>query len=407
MLNLVGGTKCLGVHNLILRPWILLQIPWDQLVVFKDVPCSEPSRRSRQVQAPRGSLRPFTRNDEKRARKAQAKEAERNSNSNESKVPTQVQEDPVEFPDAEATGDQEVWEDIHEAVLFEMFDDAKAVEEALLRFAGSSHQAARALEALLARAETKAVEGEDDLDYDCADQVAELQEDWDDEEVEEGGINEEMWCCFCGEWIEDDETAGVAEDGQLYCGWCWDDWQGDEAPEELPPVQAPKRRWGKEEAAPKGPAAPGPTLGRAFFESLDGAPTWAEAPKRPEAGGKELVALLPKEERGTDAVVKGTARATLQVPKAAANSTKALEQSGENAATRCEKLLRSIEPALEDSIVEYLVSMISSSSSEDLSEIQETVVEILEAHDVPAKIIAGISADLSTKNRICIFWFRV
>lgn len=38
------------------------------------------------------------------------------------------------------------------------------------------------------------------------------------------------------------------------------------------------------EAAPKGPAAPGPTLGRAFFESLDGAPTWAEAPKRPEAG---------------------------------------------------------------------------------------------------------------------------
>ena len=38
------------------------------------------------------------------------------------------------------------------------------------------------------------------------------------------------------------------------------------------------------EAAPKVPAAPGPTLGRAFFESLDGAPTWAEAPKRPEAG---------------------------------------------------------------------------------------------------------------------------
>ena len=28
----------------------------------------------------------------------------------------------------------------------------------------------------------------------------------------------------------------------------WDDWQGDEAPEELTPVQAPKRRWGKEEA---------------------------------------------------------------------------------------------------------------------------------------------------------------
>ena len=29
----------------------------------------------------------------------------------------------------------------------------------------------------------------------------------------------------------------------------WDDWQGDEVPEEAtPPVQAPKRRWGKEEA---------------------------------------------------------------------------------------------------------------------------------------------------------------
>ena len=30
-----------------------------------------------------------------------------------------------------------------------------------------------------------------------------------------------------------------------------------------------------------------------------------------------------------------------------------------------------------------------------------------QAHDVPAKIIASISADLSTKNRICIFWYRV
>ena len=30
---------------------------------------------------------------------------------------------------------------------------------------------------------------------------------------------QEMWCCFCGEWIEDDETAGVAEDKeQFLCG---------------------------------------------------------------------------------------------------------------------------------------------------------------------------------------------
>lgn len=28
-----------------------------------------------------------------------------------------------------------------------------------------------------------------------------------------------MWCSFCGEWIEDDETAGVAEDKeQFLCG---------------------------------------------------------------------------------------------------------------------------------------------------------------------------------------------
>ena len=35
----------------------------------------------------------------------------------------------------------------------------EAVEEALLRFAGTSHQAARALEALLARPEAKLAEG--------------------------------------------------------------------------------------------------------------------------------------------------------------------------------------------------------------------------------------------------------
>jgi len=29
------------------------------------------------------------------------------------------------------------------------------------------------------------------------------------------------------------------------------------------------------------------SLGRAFFESLDGPAKWAEAPKRPEAGGRD------------------------------------------------------------------------------------------------------------------------
>ena len=32
---------------------------------------------------------------------------------------------------------------------------------------------------------------------------------------------------------------------------------------------------------------------------------------------------------------------------------------------------------------------------------------LLQAHDVPAKIIASISADLSTKDRICILWESV
>ena len=30
---------------------------------------------------------------------------------------------------------------------------------------------------------------------------------------------QEMWCCFCGEWIEDDETAGVAEDKEQFFVW--------------------------------------------------------------------------------------------------------------------------------------------------------------------------------------------
>jgi len=56
-------------------------------------------------------------------------------------------------PGQEAPGQEaSQWVDIEEAVLFEMFpDDTDAVEDALRRFAGLAHQAARALEALLAR----------------------------------------------------------------------------------------------------------------------------------------------------------------------------------------------------------------------------------------------------------------
>eukprot|EP00435_Cladocopium_sp_Y103_P035674 s762_g9.t1 len=371
-------------------------------------------RRRQAPTVPRGSLRPSTRNDEKRARKAARQEAELQ----EEKIERIEFLERPERPEGREVG-HEVWEDIPEAVLFEMFDDAKAVEEALLRFAGSSHQAARALEALLARPDTKAVEGEDDLDYDCADQEA--GDGW---EAEIEAADEEMWCAYCGEAIDEaDENAGIAEDGQLYCSWCWEEWQEadqEAEPPELPPEPVPeptvptmptvqKRRWAKEgregkegkegkEEAPK--IAPSGSLGRAFFESLDGPAKWAEAPKRPEAGGKELVALRPKEERGIeDAMVKGTTRTALLMPKAATvQPVQTPEHTVEDVSTRCSKLLQSIKPPLEDSIVDYLSSMISSSSLEDLPEIQETIAEILEGHDVPSDMIILISKELGREK---------
>ena len=38
--------------------------------------------------------------------------------------------------------------------------------------------------------------------------------------------------------------------------------------------------------AEREPAAVPSGLGKAFFQSLDGAPQWADAPTRPEAGGR-------------------------------------------------------------------------------------------------------------------------
>eukprot|EP00913_Durusdinium_trenchii_P018505 g17387.t1 len=102
-----------------------------------------------------------------------------------------LEKEPLAEPSEPVQGEEHL-EDLHEAVLFEMFpEEPKAVEEALLRFAGSSHQASRALEALLARPDSKTAEDEDDLDYDCADAgVAEVdedewEEDWEDEEYGE------------------------------------------------------------------------------------------------------------------------------------------------------------------------------------------------------------------------------
>ncbi|CAK8989999.1 unnamed protein product [Durusdinium trenchii] len=247
-------------------------------------------------------------------------------------------------------------------------EEPKAVEEALLRFAGSSHQASRALEALLARPDSKTAEDEDDLDYDCADAgVAEVdedewEEDWEDEEYGEYWEDEDDdapgACSFCGAAGD----AELAEDGEFYCSRCWEEWAEGTAAEEPPPsasAPAPARRWGarreEHKAMPATPAEREPAavpsgLGKAFFQSLDGAPQWADAPTRPEAGGKELVALRPKEERGTEEMAsKKGPKAQLLTPGAATAPTApspTATSSSARSEPRFEELLRSLQPRL-------------------------------------------------------------
>ncbi|OLP95606.1 hypothetical protein AK812_SmicGene22271 [Symbiodinium microadriaticum] len=173
----------------------------------------------------------------------------------------------------EAGGTEQVWEDVHEAVLFEMFPEETpvwaperkpedgswkrlqrlnfatlAVEEALLRFAGTPHQAARALEALLARPEAKAMaEGEDDLDYDrasFADEEStvvnstaksdgpvdwEDEEEWDEDAEDEWEEEEEEW----DEYAEEEQVIPTAE--------------APEAPDTFGGVPKPVRRWGNQD----------------------------------------------------------------------------------------------------------------------------------------------------------------
>ncbi|CAE7362521.1 SETX [Symbiodinium natans] len=339
---------------------------------------------------PRCQLRPLTRNDERRARRAAQKAAASEAEMEVSPL------QPEEVPDPGAM--EHVWEDVHEAVLFEMFpEDTPAVEEALLRFAGTPHQAARALEALLARPEAKArLEGEDDLDYDCA-SLAEEDEPWEWEEEEEEwdeDAQDAMYgCAWCGGEAID---GSIAEDGQLYCMTCWEEWQAAAAWEEKPvPETAPRgtkpsteepkpvRRWGSQAKQDN------------VFGSLDGAPKWAEMPARPEQGGKELVPLRPKEERGTEDQPESKGRrAELKNPAAA--RTHAPATCVQSRAERCHELLAGARPALEESIIDYLASMLGECQQEEVEELHETVVEILQGHDMSAKDAESLWQKLRT-----------
>lgn len=315
-----------------------------------------PEASGQKAPMPRCQLRPSTRNDERRARRAAQK-----ASSSE----MEVAQPPLSM---EATGGTEqVWEDVHEAVLFEMFpEETPAVEEALLRFAGTPHQAARALEALLARPEAKAMaEGEDDLDYDRASFADEDGPvDWEDEE----------------EWDEDAEDEWEEEEEE------WDEYAEEEQvipTAEAPEVPKPVRRWGNQARQEN------------VFGSLDGAPKWAEMPARPEQGGKELVPLAPKEERGTENLLESKGRrAELKNPAAArAHAPATCAQSRTD---RCRELLAGARPALEESIIDYLASMMGECLQDEVDELHETVVEILQGHDMPAKDAENLWQKLKT-----------
>eukprot|EP00931_Biecheleriopsis_adriatica_P064713 TRINITY_DN39439_c0_g1_i3.p1 TRINITY_DN39439_c0_g1~~TRINITY_DN39439_c0_g1_i3.p1 ORF type:complete len:928 (-),score=251.86 TRINITY_DN39439_c0_g1_i3:2-2689(-) len=376
---------------------------------------------------PRTALRLATRNDEKRARRAAQKAA------------LAAEVSPVPFqPDLPSIPGGDEWEDINEAMLFEMFPDATAaVEESLLRFAGMPHQGARALEALLARPESKAVaEGEDELDYDCAplgdeDWYVEEEEDMEDayQEDEDDGFWDERRsadedcgaCACCG---EDAADGREAEDGLLYCNWCWAEWVAEGGEEEqeavasaaalaaaerpAPPAlpksgakpakaepsgNAPVRRWATSQAAAAASSATKVRSG-GFFENLDGAPKWADTPARPEAGGKELVALKPKEERGEDdRCTRTSKRVDLAVPSAASLLPSKKEPS-ESKEARCRRLLSAMK-SLEDDVADYITSLLcDDTSAEDVAELRDSVMDLLEGHGIARDAAEALWRDL-------------
>jgi len=145
-----------------------------------------------------------------------------------------------------------------------------------------------------------------------------------------------------------------------------------------------------------------------FFGIADGAPKWAEAPQRPEAGGKELVALQPKGERidadPASSQVAGrsggrwsraskngtTTKAEVSVPLAAKAPTPA---GGEKSRPEiCRSMLASVKPVLEESVVDYVVSLIEDDVSDDT---RDTVFELLEGHDVPRNTMEVLWAGLT------------
>lgn len=454
----------------------------------KPVPSSAPHGKGPRA----GNLRASTLNDERRARKAAQRAA--TAAEREAAPETLQRTSETQAPD-QAPAEYE-WADVSEAMLFEMFpDDADAVEEALLRFAGVPHAAARAFEALLARSSTTAakrmLDAEDDLDYDCVFEAtagdAETEEKWciveeggfgDGGEAEEGEVAEvdeewaeeewveEDWCAYCGEH----GLGGTAEDEYFYCSWCWAAWDDEEDAndeEALPAACAsaesrasatgaagasrqrkpesgllfqsldgpstwadePERPMADESelvalprkdqrndaepclgrrqkagaaTAPLSSSRPAPSMPSTapkagavpsrkavgFFEALDGAPGWAAAPPRPEAGGKELLKLEPKGQRPDDDAQRLAPRGNrwsraskvgvdAPVP-AAAVLPKA--PKAETPADRCRSLMRSMLPSVEDSVLDYIVSVVE----DDLSvEARELVVEILEGSEVP------------------------
>merc|ERR1711935_269267 len=120
------------------------------------------------------------------------------------------------------------------------------------------------------------------------------------------------------------------------------------------------------------------------FDGLDGQAKWAEAPARPEAGGKELVTLKSKDDREKEMIAldKGSSRRSEKGANIPAAAMKMVKQVRESRADRCRRLLSSMEPPVESDIVDYVVSMVDEDSCDDIGDVKESAFEILEGYGV-------------------------
>ena len=86
-----------------------------------------------------------------------------------------------------------------------------------------------------------------------------------------------------------------------------------------------------------------------------------KAPARPEAGGKELVVLQAKEERDLmDPIARGSRKnANFQVQMSVAAVRSASVSDTPPLPVRCRELLEAIRPQIENSVVEYLVDLVT------------------------------------------------